>query len=223
MKKMTSLIRAFHHFLNRFYIFKSEQFLSDWHDGLISLYLVRTMDGICLYSHHFQIGPISQIETQLVGMGFTALTRMMREIVDSNARINTIDLKEKMVLIEDRENLLSVLIVNKEIPVFRKKLIELTTSFEKMFEIQLQISETNFVCPDDFALTSNLVSMIFSSENSRVLDLVPIIFDSIRKNNIKDLLSSSEVRKKRDHDENKVYFDQNDSVTSLPTMKNNSS
>jgi len=220
---MFSLIRAFHQIWNRFYLIKSEKLHNDWYDELISLYLVRTIDGICLYSHHFQIGPISQIETQLVGMGFTALTRMMREIVDSTARINTIDLKEKMVLIEDHENLLSVLIVNKEIPIFRKKLIELTTSFERMFEIQLQINESNFVCPDDFALTSNLVSMIFSSENSRVLELVPIIFDSIRKNHITDHLSSSERWKKRNLEINEACFDQTDSLTFLPTMKKKSS
>ncbi|UCG90674.1 MAG: hypothetical protein JSU57_02795, partial [Candidatus Heimdallarchaeota archaeon] len=82
----------------------------DWKKHLISLYIIRKSDGICLFSHHFQLGAISQIENQLVGMGFTALAKMMREIVDKSARLNMIDLGRKKVLIEERINLLVVLV-----------------------------------------------------------------------------------------------------------------
>ena len=74
----------------------------NWKQHLISLYIIRKSDGICLFSHHFQLGLISQIEIQLVGMGFTALARMMREIVDSSSCLSMIDLGEKKVLINEK-------------------------------------------------------------------------------------------------------------------------
>ena len=153
----------------------------DWEQHLISLYIVRLSDGICLYSHHFQLGRISQIETQLVGMGFTAISNMMQEIVDSSSHLTMMDLGERKVLIEERKNISSILVTTRNLPSLRKKLEELTDHFEKLFELQQQINLTTHVCLEDYALTSELISLIFSDRPKRVLEIVPIIFKSIRK------------------------------------------
>ncbi len=38
------------------------------------------------------------------------------------------------------------------------------------------------VCVEDYALTSELVSLIFKDKPTRVLEIIPVIFKSIRKN-----------------------------------------
>jgi len=155
----------------------------NWKQHLISLYIIRKSDGICLFSHHFQLGLISQIENQLVGMGFTALARMMQEIVDSSSRLNMIDLGEKKVLINERINLLAVLVTTQDSLFLYGKLEELTYHFEKIFELQQQISLETYVRLEDYALTSELVSLVFKDRPKRVLEIIPVIFKSIRKSN----------------------------------------
>lgn len=153
----------------------------NWKQRLISLYIIRKDDGICLFSHHFQLGMISQIETQLVGMGFTALAKMMREIVDSAARLCMIDLGEKKVLIDERSTSLTVLVTTENSLFLRGKLTELTDYFQKIFELQQRISLKTRVCLEDYALTAELVSLVFQEKSTRVLEIVPLIFKSIRK------------------------------------------
>ena len=155
-----------------------------WNHHLFSLYLIRKSDGICLFSHHFQIGPLSQIENQLVGMGFTALEKMMQEIVDSSANLKLIDLGKKKVLIEERRNLLAILITTDNSQFLRLKLEEITNHFEKMFELQQQINLETCVKLEDYALTAELVSIVFTDQPKRILEIIPIIFKSIRKNNL---------------------------------------
>ncbi len=107
--------------------------LSDWKRHLISLYIIRQGDGICLFSHHFQLGLISHIENQLVGMGFTAISQMLQEIVDSSSNLVMMDLGSKKVLIEEKEGFLTILITTINSPVLRDKLEELADLFGKMF------------------------------------------------------------------------------------------
>lgn len=154
---------------------------TDWKKHLISLYIIRT-DGICLFSHHFQLGLISQIETQLVGMGFTAISQMMQEIVDSSLSLELIDLGSKKVLIEEYENILAILIATTNSDFLRAKLKELADHFEKMFELQQRISAGTQVSLEDYALTAELVSLVFQDQPTRVLEIIPVIFKSIRKN-----------------------------------------
>ena len=155
----------------------------NWQKHLLSLYIIRKSDGICLFSHHFQLGLISQIETQLVGMGFTALAKMMREIVDSSACLGMIDLGRKKVLVDERRNLLAVLVTTDNYPFLCRKLEELTDHFEKMFELQQQINLETCVRLEDYALTAELVSLVFKDQSTRVLEIIPVIFKSIRKKN----------------------------------------
>lgn len=164
----------------------------NWKHQLLSLYIVRNSDGICLFSHHFKLGLISQIETQLVGMAFTALSKLMREVVDSNSNLNLIDLGKKKVLIDEKKKFSSFLITTEDTFLIRRKLTRLTDYFEKIFELQYQINERKLVCSEDYALTSDLVSLIFEEQPSKqILGLIPLIFDSIKKspsiyNNKKD-------------------------------------
>ncbi|NHJ01923.1 MAG: hypothetical protein EAX86_07240 [Candidatus Heimdallarchaeota archaeon] len=152
----------------------------DWKNHLISLYLIRNNDGICLFSHHFQLAAISQIENQLIGMGFSAISKMMREVVDKSAQLSLIDLGEKKVLIEHQPKILAVLITTFDLKHIRNKLREFAIYFERMFELQQRISLVTHVCPEDYALASELVSFIFNDHPSRVLEIVPLIFKSIR-------------------------------------------
>ncbi len=156
--------------------------LRDWNELLISLYIVRNTDGLCLYSHHFQLGSISHIEIQLVGMGFSAMSKMMQEVVDSNCQLSLIDLKGSKVLIEEKGNLLGILITTENSPILRSKLIKLMIQFEKIFQLQTGIDELGkHVCLEDYALTSDLVTLIFNKKPQRVLEIIPIIFKSIRE------------------------------------------
>jgi hypothetical protein len=156
--------------------------LSDWKRHLISLYIIRQDDGICLYSHHFQLGLISQIENQLVGMGFTAISQMLQEIVDSSLNLVMMDLGSKKVLIEEKEGFLTILITTINSSVLRDKLEELAYLFGKMFVLQQRISLVTQVSVEDYALTSELVSLVFKDKPTRVLEIIPVIFKSIRKN-----------------------------------------
>ena len=156
-------------------------FPKNWKQHLLSLYIIRKSDGICLFSHHFQLGLISQIENQLVGMGFTALAKMMREIVDSSARLCMVDLMTKKVLIDERRNLLAVLVTTDHSPFLCSKLKEITDHFEKMFELQQQINLETCVRLEDYALTGELVSLVFKDRPKRILEIIPVIFKSIRK------------------------------------------
>jgi hypothetical protein len=116
-------------------------------------------------------------------MGFTALARMMQEIVDSSSRLNLIDLGEKKVLINERTNLLAVLVTTEDTSFLYHKLEELTDHFEKLFELQQQINLETCVRLEDYALTSELVSLVFKDRPKRILEIIPVIFKSIRKNN----------------------------------------
>jgi len=149
--------------------------------SLISLYIVRNTDGICLYSHHFQLGLMSQIENQLIGMGFSAMSKMMQEIVDSDSHLSLIDLNEIKVLIEEKGDLLGVLIATDNKPILREKLSELLVQFEKIFQLQRRIDDLGkHVCLDDYALTADLVALIFKDVSPKILEIIPIIFKSIR-------------------------------------------
>lgn len=148
---------------------------------LISLYIIRKGDGICLFSHHFQLGLISQIENQLVGMGFTAISQMLQEIVDSSSSLVMMDLGSKKVLIEEKQGFLIILITKINSPILRNKLIKLADLFEKMFELQQRISLVTQVCVEDYALTTELVSLVFEDKPTRVLEIIPVIFKLIQK------------------------------------------
>ncbi|MFX1506110.1 MAG: hypothetical protein ACFFDC_08340 [Promethearchaeota archaeon] len=176
--------------------------LLNWKQHLISLYIIRKGDGICLFSHHFQLGLISQIENQLVGMGFTAISQMLQEIVDSSSSLVMMDLGSKKVLIEEKQNFLTILITTNYSPLLRNKLKKLADLFEKMFELQQRISLVTQVCVEDYALTTDLVSLVFEDKPTRVLEIIPVIFKSIRKNkSLKEkekdsiILSSTTFRK----------------------------
>ncbi|MFX0185624.1 MAG: hypothetical protein ACFE95_21275 [Candidatus Hodarchaeota archaeon] len=155
--------------------------LENWKQQLLSLYIVRNTDGICLFSHHFRLGMVSQIENQLVGMGFIAMIKMMKEIVDSTVKLNLIDLGKKIVLIDERKNYFTILVTTKNTIFLREKLRKFTDYFEKIFELQFQINNNKCVCLEDYALTSDLVSMVFDDQSGRSLEIIPIIFKSIRK------------------------------------------
>ena len=154
-----------------------------WQEYLVSLYIIRKTDGICLFSHHFNLGYISNIENQLVGMGFIAIANMMQEVVDSSSQLRMIDLGRKKVLLEECNNILSVLIVTKFLDVLKEKLAEFTSYFTKIFELQQQINEKScLVSPEDYALTAELVPLIFTSVPRKPLELIPLIFKTIQKN-----------------------------------------
>ena len=60
------------------------------------------------------------------------------------------------------------------------KLSEFVSPFERMFELQQRINQVTHVCPEDYALASKLVNFIFDDNPSKVLEIVPLIFRSIR-------------------------------------------
>ncbi|MHA2305236.1 MAG: hypothetical protein ACXACU_07555 [Candidatus Hodarchaeales archaeon] len=181
--------RVLFHLKNRIRNRKYKELPENWKQDLISLYIVRNSDGICLFSHHFQLGSIAQIETQLVGMGFTAISKMMREVVDASSRLILMDLGPKKVLIEEHENMMAILIVMKDLPFYRKKLDELINYFEKLFELQQQINLKTHVCLEDYALASELVSLIFSERSMDMRDIVPLVFKTIQKNDSNSIKS----------------------------------
>ncbi|MFW9854069.1 MAG: hypothetical protein ACFFFG_03385 [Candidatus Thorarchaeota archaeon] len=153
-------------------------------NDLISLYCIRIHDGLCLFAHHFQLARIAQLhEPQLIGMGFTAITRMLREVVDSKGHLRYIDFFTKKVIIEEnqQQQFLTVLITTRDNPFVRKKLRKFTECFAQIFQLQHQINlRKNYISKEDYALASEFVSIIFSNNSNRILNLFPLIFDSIR-------------------------------------------
>ena len=166
-------------FLNK----QNPQEKHSWTKDLLSLYIIRKNDGICLFSHHFRLGHISHIENQLVGMGFIGIINMMLEVVDSESQPRLIDLGGKKVLIKEEKNILTVLITTRYVELLESKLEEFTTYFSKIFELQQQINrEACLVSAEDYALTSELVPLIFTSKAKNPLAMVPLIFKTIQRN-----------------------------------------
>ncbi|MFW9777296.1 MAG: hypothetical protein ACFFE8_00500 [Candidatus Heimdallarchaeota archaeon] len=165
---------------------KEQQLPGDetWKNDLISLYCIRNHDGLCLFAHHFQVARIAQLhEPQLIGMGFTAITRMLCEVVDSKGHLRYIDFITKKVLVEENQHqqFLTVLITTRDTPIVRKKLRKFTECFAQIFQLQHQINlRKNYISKEDYALASEFVAIIFSNKSNRVLNLFPLIFDSIR-------------------------------------------
>ena len=106
--------------------------IKNWRRDLVSLYIVRKDDGICLYSHHFNLGFISHIENQLVGMGFVAIISMIKEVVDSDSHLESINLGKKSILIESRGGILSILVVKRISPQIKQKLRDFSIYFIKL-------------------------------------------------------------------------------------------
>jgi hypothetical protein len=182
MTKMRFQITPFRRVLQQYLARENSESTDSWLNSLQSLYIIRKNDGICLFSHHFQLGAISHIENQLVGMGFIAIVSMMQEVVDSTSQLRLIDLESKKVLIREKNNILAVLITSQFNEILNEKLTEFSQYFNKIFELQNQISEEScLICSDDYALTSDLVSLIFSNQEQKTLKLIPLIFKIIQK------------------------------------------
>ncbi|MHA1942154.1 MAG: hypothetical protein ACW99F_15480 [Candidatus Hodarchaeales archaeon] len=172
-----------------------------WYEDLVSLYIVRKDDGICLYSHHFNLGYISRIENQLVGMGFVAIISMIREVVDSESQLESISLGRKTILVESREGILSILVVKRSSPIIKEKLKKFAIFFNHLFELQQQINkQSNLVCREDYALTTDLIHIIFSIPVESPLKLIPLIFKVIQANPSKKLLIKQQLSKISSHD-----------------------
>lgn len=167
-----------------------------WTKELISLYIIRKNDGICLFSHHFKLGQISHIEDQLVGMGFIGIINMMLEVVDSQSHPRLIDLGGKKVFIKEERNILAILITTRYVKILEAKLEEFTNYFSKIFELQQQINQEEcLVCAEDYALTSELVPLIFTKQAKKPLDMVPLIFKTIQKRTYKSSESDTKLSK----------------------------
>ncbi|MCK4848879.1 MAG: hypothetical protein KAT16_07650 [Candidatus Heimdallarchaeota archaeon] len=182
MTKMKSRRTAIKRVIQRYLGREDSESTDSWLNELQSIYIIRKRDGICLFSHHFKLGAISHIENQLVGMGFIAIANMMQEVVDSTSQLRLIDLDTKKVLIREKNNILAVLITSRFTEILNEKLTEFSVYFSKIFELQKQINEeTCFTCSDDYALTADLVSLIFTDQRPRTLKLLPLIFKIIQK------------------------------------------
>ena len=182
MTKMKSRITAFKRVVQQYLGFEDSESTDSCLKDLQSLYIIRKSDGICLFSHHFKLGAISHIENQLVGMGFIAIANMMQEVVDSTSQLRLIDLDSKKVLIREKNNILAVLITSRFNEVLNEKLSEFSGYFSQIFELQKQITEEScLICTDDYALTADLVSLIFSDQPQKTLKLIPLIFKTIQK------------------------------------------
>lgn len=160
---------------------------NNWQLDLVSLYIVRKNDGICLYSHHFNLGNISHIENQLVGMGFVAIISMIKEVVNSDSQLKSINLGKRSILVESRADILSILVVKRISPKIKQSLKKFSIFFNKLFELQQQINkQSNLVCKEDYALTNDLIHVVFSIPSDRPLDLIPLIFKMIQKSSSKN-------------------------------------
>ncbi len=162
-----------------------KKILLGWKQKLLSLYVIHKDNGISLYSHHFQLGEISHIDSQLVGMGFTALSKMMRQTVDPTSHISFVDLGKKKILFEERKTfyivLVSLELSKEEFCVIFQRLKMLAEYFENMFILQQQITARTYVCLDDYALTSDLISLLFNEKQTDFMKIIPVIFRSIQK------------------------------------------
>lgn len=160
------------------FIFKESE---NWIQYLTSLYIIRKKDGICLFSHHFQIGNISHIEMQLVGMGFAALSNMMQEVIGKRANLRKIEIGCSLILFNNQETILGVLICKKELPIIHSRLDEMSSIFESTFFLQQQICDVNdYVCLEDFALAEEIVAYVFNENASRFMSFIPFLFRSIQ-------------------------------------------
>ena len=196
MTKLNSSITEIKKTLRHYLGLEDSEKDDSWLEDLQSLYIIRKKDGICLFSHHFKLGAISNIENQLVGMGFIAIVNMMQEVVDSTSQLRLIDLDKKKVLIREKNNILAVLITSNFREILNEKLTEFSLYFSKIFELQNQISdESCLICSDDYALTADLVSLIFTDNSQRTLKLIPLIFKTIQKDPLQRLDNTSIIAK----------------------------
>ncbi|MFX0185856.1 MAG: hypothetical protein ACFE95_22460 [Candidatus Hodarchaeota archaeon] len=157
----------------------------NWKDQLISVYFIRGRDCICLFSHNFQFRYVPNKDNQLVGWGFSAFHKMIKEIVDGSANLRLVDVVEKKILAGRSSNILVVLITTTNTPFYRRKLKEIAEIFKKLYLLQLQINSETLVRQEDYALIGNLIRLVFNDHPYSMIRIVPMIFKSIQQPSIK--------------------------------------
>jgi hypothetical protein len=107
-----------------------------WKEKLREI-LVISNDGISLYSYSFeQRSPVD--DTDLIAGGFSGIQAMLSEIVKTSESLQLIDYKNVKIMLEQREDVIFILILKEESTFIQYKLKLFSEEFQDFFKDILQ-------------------------------------------------------------------------------------
>jgi MFS family permease len=156
-------------------ISKDEQ---NWAQSLIHLYIVHN-SGLLIYEHAFKPEE-GMIESDLISGGLIGLVTMLKEITRGNSNLKIIDHGDKKLLFQwdSHEQVIFVLVIERELVFIRYKLSKFIAEFEQKYQRNLQ----NFAGVNDVTWKSveSLISKYFTT---KYLQLIPEIEKTPRSEN----------------------------------------
>ncbi len=110
----------------------------NWPRSLIHLYVIHN-SGLLLYERSFR-GESSFVTADLVSGGLIGLTSMLQEITRETQKLRIIDHGNKKLLFQWDENdqVVFVLVIERELVILRHKLSQFVRAFQKRFEDKLK-------------------------------------------------------------------------------------
>ncbi|MFX0132918.1 MAG: hypothetical protein ACFFDN_04660 [Candidatus Hodarchaeota archaeon] len=127
-----------------------------WKEKLREI-IVTSKGGICFYSYSFEKrSPVD--DTDLIAGGFSGIQGMLSEIVRTSERLQLIDYKNVKIMLEQREDVIFILILKEESTFIQYKLKLFSEEFQDFFKEILQTWEGRV---DIFQPARALIERIF--------------------------------------------------------------
>jgi hypothetical protein len=127
-----------------------------WKEKLRELYVI-TGNGNCLYAYSFDKKEKIN-DNELVGSGLMGIQAMLGEMVKTKENLHHIEYKNLIILLEQRNNLSSILVLNAQSSFLQFKLKEFLDMFSEFFEDTLKIENPNSIL---FSPTKGLIEKSF--------------------------------------------------------------
>ncbi|NHI91251.1 MAG: hypothetical protein EAX96_02025 [Candidatus Lokiarchaeota archaeon] len=108
---------------------------SYWKDNLIALYLIHKNSGYYLYAKEYLEKEVENDE--LFSGGISGIVKMIMNFSETEKYIDTIQVKNKLILLEYGENMISAMIIKRELLDIRLILKEIVIKFELYFKDNL--------------------------------------------------------------------------------------
>ncbi len=103
-----------------------------WKAKMRELFIIAP-NGVTLLYHSFEPRSSSQ-STDLVTAGLTGVQELLKEMIQSDQKLQTIDHQDLKILFEYGGHSTIALVVHENLRIYRSKLVSLSTQFENLFQ-----------------------------------------------------------------------------------------
>jgi hypothetical protein len=143
----------------------------NWPEKLIHLYIIHN-SGLLLYDHSFKEVGEETLTADLISGGLIGLVSILKEITQGKTSLRIIDHGDKKLLFQwdAKEQVVFVMVIERELLIFRDKLAQFVLAFEAEFEKDLKY----FAGVDDskWVRTKDLIENVFSR---KYMDWMPVM------------------------------------------------